>query len=385
MFCRCYNVLHNFPSRVTMSSPEFLMWKWKAKWLMSAEMRGVLFAGECEETLCLFQVHFCSLIFCSSFSADFEDINLCSSALLSALTHVSSCRRESPGTQRSPSCSWRESWCRPGWWRPSLSVPSKRCKTRSWTWRRWASWDMMRCSDFSHQPVLWYDKKLWNGVRWQDPETRNKTASQKENSQACLNLTVSLEKLVTTGWHQRGTSPRGADRGEAEGGRSSDGPEGAEAASQKSGGSLAGQQLFLFLLLWNVTRWLLTVFPLLLASLGTHHWSLERQPQEEHVDWAAGRADEREVSGGRGPGRAARDPPEDAGDGDTGQSSPQRPRHSFIPYGALQFQIFLLFFLLVKRDHTELERHCCISTLRWIYNLSHRVPTKRKRSYWMRV
>lgn len=120
------------------------------------------------------------------------------------LSHVSSCRRESPGTQRSLSCSWRENWCRPDWRRPSPSVPSKRCKTRSWTWRRWASWDMMRCSDFCHQPVLLYDPELWNGVKSQDTETSNRTASQKETPQACINLRFIRETRryqMTPMWH----------------------------------------------------------------------------------------------------------------------------------------------------------------------------------------
>lgn len=75
---------------------------------------------------------------------------------------------------------------------------------------------------------------------------------------------------------------------------------------------------------WWKVDWL---YSLLLASLGTHRWSLEGQPQEEHVEWAAGRADEREAAWGRGPGRAARDTAEDAGDGDTGQSSSQLSDH----------------------------------------------------------
>lgn len=56
----------------------------------------------------------------------------------------------------------------------------------------------------------------------------------------------------------------------------------------------------------------------ILASLSSHCWPLEGQLQEEHAERAAGRADEREAARSRGPGGAARDEAEDAGDGDAG-------------------------------------------------------------------
>lgn len=54
------------------------------------------------------------------------------------------------------------------------------------------------------------------------------------------------------------------------------------------------------------------------ASPSSHHRPLEGQLQEEHAERAAGRADEREAARGRGPGGAAGDQAEDAGDGDAG-------------------------------------------------------------------
>lgn len=134
------------------------------------------------------------------------------------------------------------------------------------------------------------------------------------------------EELVTTGRHQRGPSPRGADRGEAEGSGGPDWPERAEAAGPQPGGPLAGRhqmgdskdlfekmcrrgsQPFFFCL----------SFFFIIASLGSHCWPLEGQLQEEHAERAAGRADEREAPRSRGPGGAARDEAEDAGDGDAG-------------------------------------------------------------------
>lgn len=60
---------------------------------------------------------------------------------------------------------------------------------------------------------------------------------------------------------------------------------------------------------------------LLSASFGTDCRPLERQPKEEHIKWTAGRADEREAARSWGPGGAAREQTEAAGDGDAGQSS----------------------------------------------------------------
>lgn len=54
--------------------------------------------------------------------------------------------------------------------------------------------------------------------------------------------TASVEELVTTRWHQCGTSSRGADCREAERGGGSDRPERAQAASQRPGRTLAGER-----------------------------------------------------------------------------------------------------------------------------------------------
>lgn len=52
---------------------------------------------------------------------------------------------------------------------------------------------------------------------------------------------ASSEELIITRWHQCGTSARGADCSEAERGWGFDWPQRAEAASQRSGRSLAGK------------------------------------------------------------------------------------------------------------------------------------------------
>lgn len=79
------------------------------------------------------------------------------------------------------------------------------------------------------------------------------------------------------------------------------------------------------------SSWRLTTCCLWPASSGTHGRSLERQPKEEHIKRTAGRADEREAARSWGPGRAAREQAQAAGDGDPGQRSRQQFDHfSFI-------------------------------------------------------
>lgn len=118
IMCRLYCVLHNLLSCCTKIVHELFMWKWKEKWLMSAEMnvkrnweyldqckycghywRLNLVWGECTQ-LCLlsFLLFFCLLI-CSVFSFLF-------------FLFVP-CRKDPHASLRSPSCSWRESSCRP--------------------------------------------------------------------------------------------------------------------------------------------------------------------------------------------------------------------------------------------------------------------------------
>ena len=63
-------------------------------------------------------------------------------------------------------------------------------------------------------------------------------------------------------------------------------------------------------------------------ALGADGRPLEGQPAEEHGERAPGRADERAAEGGRGPSRAPRDTPEDAGAGDTGRTLSHTPMHT---------------------------------------------------------
>lgn len=113
-----YCVLHNLLSCCTKIVHELFMWKWKEKWLMSAEMnvkRNCEYLDQCKycghywrlnlvwggcTQLCLlsFLLFFCVLI-CSVFSF--------------LLFLFVPCRKDPHASLRSPSCSWRESSCRP--------------------------------------------------------------------------------------------------------------------------------------------------------------------------------------------------------------------------------------------------------------------------------
>lgn len=120
---RRYDVLHNLLSCFTMSSPELFMWKWKAKWLMSAEMKGEFFAVECEETSrCIFlqkkneyniswdylmewnclQYSAAGWMFCSSFNANFEDTQASTFVALLCCLRSHTC----PVAEGSPSVLW---------------------------------------------------------------------------------------------------------------------------------------------------------------------------------------------------------------------------------------------------------------------------------------
>ena len=98
------------------------------------------------------------------------------------------------------------------------------------------------------------------------------------------------------------------------------------------------------------------------ASLGTHRWSLEGQPQEEYPEWAAGRADECEATWGRGPGRASGDTAEDAGAGNTGQMRPNHinpvklissfDNHFNLHFQILSFSVLLMSFIIDNYKYT---------------------------------
>lgn len=63
--------------------------------------------------------------------------------------------------------------------------------------------------------------------------------------------TPSLEEHISTRWHQRGASSRGADRCEAERGGGSDRPQRAEAAGQRLGRALAGEHMSAHRTMWS--------------------------------------------------------------------------------------------------------------------------------------
>lgn len=60
------------------------------------------------------------------------------------LSPVCASRRGTLATLKSSSCSWRESWSRLDSKRPNLSAPSKRCRTKSLTWRRLGSFPKIK-------------------------------------------------------------------------------------------------------------------------------------------------------------------------------------------------------------------------------------------------
>lgn len=173
--------------------------------------------------------------------------------------------------------------------------------------------------------------------------------------------TASVEELITTRWHQCGTSSRGADCREAERGGGSDRPERAQAASQRPGWTLAGERQhdlhWAFSFVFFSSEWR---YSLSSAPLGPHCWALERHPQEEYIERAAGRADECEAARSRGPGRPARDETEVGRDGDAGQSSSQLSDHIVF---FVVCCIFTLFFCHNAIIHRKLKLNCGGSTL----------------------